>query len=379
MNILKFIIKLILGVAIGITAGLAIAAICIVCFTDISFSEYMLKLRSIEFRETCMAAGTGILAFIVSLLIIIPVHELGHLVCGLLSGYKFVSFRIFNLTFINIDGKIRVKHYSVAGTGGQCLLSPPDLPLDKIPTTLYNFGGVLANIILGLIVLPLLWLDAHPFVHEAVVIFLLTDAFLILINGVPMKVSGAGNDGYNIMKLGKNLTSKRSLIVMLKSNEAIQNGVRPKDMPAEWFEVPKDVDYRNQLEISLPIMAASRHLDEMDYQKALQEFEHLYANRNRIIPLYTKEIACELVFLRLICGHTKAAEELLDFRLRSYLNTYRKVMSSKERIMCAIALFLENDRPKATSIYHNLLKRESQYLLQGEVKSDLALMKAMLE
>lgn len=194
-----------------------------------------------------------------------------------------------------------------------------------------------------------------------------------------MKVSGAGNDGYNILKLGKNIKSKRGLIVMLKSNEAIQNGVRPKDMPAEWFEAPKDVDYRNQLEISLPIMAASRHVDEMDYQKALQEFEHLYARRNSIIPLYIKEIACELVFLRLICGQTKAAEELLDFRLRSYINTYRKVMSSKERIICAIALFLEKDRLKATSIYDNLLKRESQYLLQGEVKSDLALMKAMLE
>lgn len=155
MNILKYTIKLILGAAIGITAGLAIAAICIVCFTDISFSEYMLKLRSVEFSEACMAAGVGILAFIVSLLIIIPVHEFGHLICGLLSGYKFVSFRIFNLTFVNIDGKIRVKHYSVAGTGGQCLLSPPDFPLDKIPTTLYNFGGVLANIILGLVMLPL--------------------------------------------------------------------------------------------------------------------------------------------------------------------------------------------------------------------------------
>lgn len=94
-----------------------------------------------------VAAGFGILIFVLSIAILIPLHEAGHLVCGLLSGYKFVSFRIFNLTFIKSDGKIKIKRYSIAGTGGQCLLTPPDLPIERIPTGWYNFGGVLFNII----------------------------------------------------------------------------------------------------------------------------------------------------------------------------------------------------------------------------------------
>lgn len=370
---------MILGLIAGVIIGLAIAAVGIVCFTDTSLSEYLLKLRSVEFGESVMAAVVGILAFIVSIFIIISFHELGHLVCGLVSGYKFVSFRILNLTFIKVDGKIKVKRYSVAGTGGQCLLTPPDLPLKNIPTFWYNFGGVFANILIGIIVLPLLWVVGHPFVKEAVVVFLLTDVFLIAINGIPMKLSGIGNDGYNMLNLRKNLISKRALVIVLRANALLQKGVRSKDMPDEWFVVPDGIDYRNQLEISLPLMRASRLLDEMDYHKALKEFENIYDHRTEIISLYVNEVACELVYLRLMCGEPESAAELLDNRLRNYIKAYRKVMSSKERILSAIVLYLEKDNAKATEIYEKLLSRKNKYLLQGEVKSDLALMKAMLE
>ena len=72
------------------------------------------------------------------------------------------------------------------------------------------------------------------------------------------------------------------------------------------------------------------------------------------------------------------AAALLDDKLRKYIEAYRKVMSSKERILCAVALKLDNDKEKALSIYENLKSRESDYLLQGEVKSDLTIMRDML-
>ena len=66
-------------------------------------------------------------------------------------------------------------------------------------------------------------------------IFLLTDLFLILTNGIPMQTGGIGNDAYNIIMLRKNEKSKSALMLQLRSNALIQEGVRPKDMPAEWF------------------------------------------------------------------------------------------------------------------------------------------------
>lgn len=362
----------------GVIIGLSIVCICLVCFGDISFGEFIHKLQSLELGETMLAAGVGILSFVVSIAVLVILHEGGHLVCGLLSGYKFVSFRIFNITIIRIDGKIRFKRFAISGTGGQCLLLPPDLPIDKIPTGWYNFGGVFANIVAVVLMMPLFWTTDNPFVKEFAVIFVLSGVMLNLLNGIPMKISGAGNDGYNMIALRKNMLSKRGLVDALRGNALIQNGVRPKDMPDQWFVVPDNIDYHNQLEVSIPMMAASRFLDQMKYADALNEFEELYSHRDEIIPLYVKEITCEMVFLRLVTGDSSGAEELLDEELLKYIETYRKVMSSKERILCAICLFLENDREKANGIYEALRGRQNDYLLQGEVKSDLALMESML-
>ena len=102
----------------------------------------------------------AILILLFSIFLQVLLHEGGHLVCGLATGYRFVSFRIFNLTFIRKDGKLCIKRFSLAGTGGQCLLTPPERPLEDIPTTLYNLGGVLANLLTAILAfLPLLTVD----------------------------------------------------------------------------------------------------------------------------------------------------------------------------------------------------------------------------
>lgn len=181
-------LKLFLSLFAGMAVGVLVATILVAVFTDASLTGVVAKLCSADIAEAALSFLVGVAAFAVSLLILIPVHEAGHLVCGLLSGYKFVSFRIFNMTFIRIDGKLHVKRFSIAGTGGQCLLTPPDVPLEQVPTMWYNAGGVLANLLLLPAALPLLWLDLNAFMFEAVFVFCLADLFLIVLNGVPMKL-----------------------------------------------------------------------------------------------------------------------------------------------------------------------------------------------
>lgn len=375
---MKTILKLIGGFLIGIIAGLIIAAVGIVIFTDMTFTRFVDNLTSTDVLESACAGLVGMVAFIASLAILIPAHESGHLICGLLTGYKFVSFRIFNLTFIKIDGKFRIKRFSIAGTGGQCLLTPPDLPLEQIGTGWYNAGGVIVNIILLLAALPFFWLDLDPFLLETLAIFCLTDAVIILMNGIPMKVGGIGNDAYSMLYLHRDTLSKRALVLQLRSNALIQEGMRPKQMPDEWFEWKTDIDYKNPLEVSIPLMYASRLIDELNWEEAYDRFEELYRHKADIMQLYVNEIACELAFCAILTGHKERANELLDSKLRKYIEDYRKVMSSKQRILCAIAYYLENNRDKAADIYNSLEASKDKYLLQGEVGSDLAIMKDIL-
>ena len=76
----------------------------------------------------------------------IIIHEGGHLVFGLLTGYRFSSFRIGSVILTKDGGKFRIGSFSMAGTGGQCLLYPPEEKDGKTPYVLYNLGGVIMNL-----------------------------------------------------------------------------------------------------------------------------------------------------------------------------------------------------------------------------------------
>lgn len=375
---MKTLVKMIGGLLLGCLAGLLIGMVCATLFTDLTPAAFIAKLGALELSEGLTVILVSIAVFLVSLFLLIMLHEAGHLAFGLASGYRFVSFRLLNLTFIKLDGRLRVKRFSVAGTGGQCLLTPPDRPLNEIPIFWYNLGGVAANLLALLLVAPWLCLDLAPLMRASLVIFCLTDLFLILTNGIPMRLGGIANDAHNALEISRNQRSKRAMVLQLHANALIQEGVRPKDMPADWFETPADLNYKNALEVSQPLMAASRLVDQMAWEDAYAAFDALYAHREQILPLYVKEIACELIFCALMTGRTDRAQSLYTEDIKRYLAIYRKVMSSKERILCGIHLHLEHDRAKAQAIYGAVSKRQGDYLLQGEVKSDLAIMEAML-
>lgn len=376
---MKKILKIVFSLILGMGIGFVITTLFAVLLTDISLSEFIEKCKSIEISEMGVSLLVGMLATAVSIAILVVSHEAGHLIFGLMSGYKFVSFRIFNLTIIRKDGKFGIKRFSIAGTGGQCLLLPPNKPIEKISTAWYNIGGVLVNIIEVIVAVILMPLFSNAFLSECLFIFILIGFVLIIFNGIPMKLGGASNDAYNMLALRKNMIAKRGLVDALRINCESQNGRRLKDMPESWFEVPENIDMKNQLEVSIPLSAASRLVDTMDFHAAQKMFEDMYVLKDRIIPIYIKEIVCELIFLRMTNGETAKAEELLTPDMKRYIDTYRNVMSSKQRILCAIALYLDKDRNKALTIYDSLKSREKEYLLQGEAKSDLAIMQKILE
>ena len=65
----------------------------------------------------------------------VTVHEGGHLVCGLLTGYRPLSFRIGRVLLVKLDGRWRVRSLHIPGTGGQCLMAPPERTPVGMPST----------------------------------------------------------------------------------------------------------------------------------------------------------------------------------------------------------------------------------------------------
>ena len=91
---------------------------------------------------------SGVIAFILHII----VHEAGHLFFGLLSGYKFVSFRVFDFKIIKDEnGKLSFRYEKIAGTGGQCLMRAPEYVEGKFKFKLYLLGGVIFNVLFSIV------------------------------------------------------------------------------------------------------------------------------------------------------------------------------------------------------------------------------------
>ena len=330
---MKSALKLLVFFGIGCLIGIVLVCAGIVSFTDMTWNELVQKLAKIEALEVVGIFAGSIVCTLVAFILQIVLHEGGHLLFGLLSGYRFVSFRIFNWTLIRQEGKFRLKRFGIAGTGGQCLMLPPDKPLEEIPVVLYHWGGVIVNMSVALLAFVVWYVveDPSPLLAQFLVMMCFAGVSLGLLNGIPFK-RGITNDAANVRLMRKYPKSKKAMIVQLRVNACIQEGIRIKDMPEEWFAWVDDIDYGEPM---------------------------------------------QLIYLDLVTGHNRWADTLYTKEIELYVRQYRVLMSSKQRFLCAWALYKERDREKALAIYKNVVQKQTQYLLQGEVKMDIAMMEAM--
>lgn len=376
----KAIIFIIASLIGGMALGVGIVTAGALLFTDKTVGDIAATLSdnglAVEIvRDAVLALAAGAVAGLAQIII----HEAGHLAGGLAAGYSFVSFRVFSLAIIRHKGRLALRRFSVAGTGGQCLLLPPEGDGSKVAVTLYNAGGVAANTIsVAAAAVAILSIDKPGEVGFLMLLFTVIIGLLFaLLNGIPMKIGGITNDGYNIRLLRRDGDSRRLFVNQLRMNAMIQEGTRPKDLPEEWFDTGKTTDFSDIMQASTHLAKASRLLDMGDTATAHGMLEDMERHKDVTIGLLVKEAECELLLTSLLLGHTEQARKLYTKELKAYINAYGDTMSSKQRVLCAVARFMDNDRDKAEKIYRGVLARRYRYIAQGEVAMDLALMESI--
>ena len=165
-------------------------------------------------------------------------------------------------------------------------------------------------------------------------------------------------------------------MVQLRVNAYIQEGIRIKDMPEEWLAWKDDIDYGEPMQLNVRLLQVGRLMDLGQMEEAYVALEEIARHRGEMIGLLAKEVVCELIYLDLVTGHNQWADTLYTKEIELYVRQYSALMSSKQRFLCAWALYKEQDREKALAIYENVVQKQTQYLLQGEVKMDIAMMEA---
>ncbi|QUC66450.1 hypothetical protein [Aristaeella hokkaidonensis] len=359
-----------------------------VCFVLIGAACGILFMKFLDGPETAGASrGDKILKILVALvsmcaalILQIIIHEAGHLVFGLLTGYRFISFRVSSFMWMKDDDRIRFKRMSIAGTGGQCLMAPPDLKDGKMPVQLYNYGGAIMNLIASAISGGLVLLcPAGSLFRPFLLMMLVTGIAYALMNGLPLRMSLANNDGRNAWDLARSPEAVRAFWTTMKMNELSARGVCLRDMPEEWFAVPDEEGMKNGITSSLGAVACSRLMEQGRFEEADALMERLLSQNNGIPGVLRKMLVCDRLYVELIRENRPEALEALRTKDQLKFMKSMKKYPSVLRTEYAYALLAEKDPEKAQTVMEAFEKAARTYPNPNDITIERELMETARE
>ena len=243
---------------------------------------------------------SGVIAFILHIM----VHEAGHLFFGLLSGYKFVSFRVFDFKIIKDEnGKLNFRYEKIAGTGGQCLMRASEYVEGKFKFKLYLLGGVIFNVLFSIV----FWIILPSYYT---LLFALIGFTLAFLNLIPMGF----NDGMTFYHASKDETTRFVLYLQL---EYVYYQSIGKNL---LIERPEIVEKINSLEITntnyLTDSLEFIKLDGLEYffefNTLYNEARKLYVERDDLLSVYKVELMALLVkLISLVNPEDELLEEIM--------------------------------------------------------------------
>ena len=314
----------------------------------------------------------GAICFVICFILHVFIHEAGHLVAGIISGYEFVSIRFFNHIFIRKDGRMVRKKYRIAGTLGQCLMSPPVPVNGKYPYVLYNLGGSLSNFIFSALFWGLHFIPASG--SWILLMFAAVGALVGLLNILPLNLS-IPTDGHNTMTLGKNKLVNRTFWSILNINSLITKGFRYRDIPVEEFNFLDGIhlndDQRNHaLVIGVETNKFQWLLDRNEFSEAKILAEHLINTTDKMLEIQKSELLCELLFLELIGECRKEEiERIYTSKLKKYIKTASSYVAVQRLLYAYSKLFLHDDA-KAAKTLEKFNKACLSYPFAGEISGN---------
>ena len=145
---MKKAIKLVGGLLVGSIIGFAIAFLLIWIIDGSEGLERAMH-KDVNITKVIVSVACCLVSLVITAILQFALHETGHLLFGLASGYKFSSIRVGKYALVKDDKGFHIRKFFIQGTGGQCIMTlPADADTERVPYFWYNAGGVLVNIFL---------------------------------------------------------------------------------------------------------------------------------------------------------------------------------------------------------------------------------------
>ena len=271
-----------IGVWLGFSSGSAL-----------EFSSFLEYIKILALLTISVCVGI-VLATIV--------HELGHLVFGLLTGYRFQSFRIFKFMLKKEkNGKLHFCSYSLVTTAGQCLMLPPAFDEENFPYVLYNMGGVIFNAVFCILFnLLRIHTAGSPYTALAFNILMSMNLAMLLTNGIPLKLNGINNDGYNAFAAGKTPESLYGFWLQLQICGEYADGTKLSDMPDEWFSCSPEAIAEDSMSAAVAVYAENRLMEKHDFENSEKTAAELADGDNAVVGIHKAFLGMDRIFCMIL-------------------------------------------------------------------------------
>lgn len=321
----------------------AICGFISIIYLDSVFEEYGFLL----------SWGLKLALFLIAFCVQTIIHEAGHLIAGLISGYSFGSFRIGSLMLVAENGKLKIKRQSVAGTAGQCLMTPPKMVNGKYPVVFYNLGGALLNFLtLPICALLLSRCVGKPLPYTFCVVMFLSGLLVVMTNGIPLKLAMINNDGANAIELARSEESRLFFYNQFMIIDELRKGVRLKDMSEDLFPMPSEKGMQKSISASGAVFLANRLMDEGKFDEALVLINKLLNTNNAIVGLHKGLLMSDKIFILLLeKDNVSGAKSLYDSKFYQSFKKQMKNNLSVLRTDIAYSLLAEADEYEAREFY----------------------------
>ncbi|VEU80431.1 M50 family metallopeptidase [Haploplasma axanthum] len=203
-------------------------------------------------------------------------HELGHLIFGKLTGYKFLSYRYRSFLIMrNEKNKLVLKRFTVHGTLGQCLMIPPKKK--PLPIFWYNVGGVTMNLLFAIVsIIVFKFVGNNDLIKISLTIVITINLFLAVFNWVGIK--GLTNDGNNYREAKKYPDSRNALFYILDINARLSNNERITTM---LLDVPFDeLDLTKPLQINYAFSIVIKNIYLQNFELAKTQIDEILKTYN---------------------------------------------------------------------------------------------------
>ncbi|MDO5689123.1 MAG: hypothetical protein Q4G61_02605 [Tissierellia bacterium] len=259
-----------------VLAGLALglAGVALETMTNINLSGL--------FMESLKIAAFVLLTLFFSIII----HELGHVVAGLINNYSFMGMQILWLSIYVENGKLKARIDRDSKSVGMAIMIPNEKATEANHVS-YFISGILAN---ALSLIPLLF--AYIFLPSIRLYLFFSIAiilFLIFLNAMPKEVDGVLNDGYLVKLYRSNENQTFKLFQKLQAQ--LISGTRPKEVELSSF-----VDGGDLFSLMIHLYSYYKALDGGDISKMIEEMNYIEGNYQKFGNIHSASIQYELIY-----------------------------------------------------------------------------------